>query len=117
MLARGDPRNALTAAERVIELAPVAPVGHVLRALVFYGNSGMHWADFNVRDLQKAAGYREGRPVSPAAVYLAPPFNRRKERFRSVSTSILRQTSEEIERAALDDFVEALRASRKEAGQ
>ena len=28
-------------------------------ALIYYGAAGMHWVDFKIRDLQKAAGYRD----------------------------------------------------------
>ena len=58
--------------------------------LIYYGAAGKHWVDFKVRDLQKAAGYRGARPVEVAAVYLAPPFDRRKERFQSLSVDVIR---------------------------
>ena len=61
-------------------------------ALIYYGAAGMHWVDFKIRDLQKAAGYRDSRPIPVSAVYVAPPFNHRKERFKSVSTEVIRQT-------------------------
>ena len=32
-------------------------------ALIYYGAAGMHWVDFKIRDLQKAAGYRDSRPI------------------------------------------------------
>src|SRR4029078_8825527 len=60
-------------------------------ALIYYGAAGMHWVDFKIRDLQKAAGYRDSRPIAVHAVYVAPPLNHRKERFKSVLTDIIRQ--------------------------
>ena len=50
-----------------------------------------------------------------SGVYLAPPFNRRKERFKSLTTEALRQTGEAFEPELLKDFVETLRQA-KEAG-
>jgi len=82
-------------------------------ALIYYGAAGMHWVDFNIRDLQKAAGYRDARPIPVGAVYLAPPFNRRKERFRSVSVEVLRQAADGLDRAVLGAFVDAIRGSRE----
>ena len=50
--------------------------------------------DFKVRDLQKAAGYRGSKPIDVRAVWLAPPFDRRKERFKTLSADVLRQDGE-----------------------
>ena len=77
--------------------------------LIYYGAAGMHWVDFKIRDLQKAAGYRDSRPIEASAVYLAPPFNRRKERFKSVTTEVIKQEGEEFVPESLADFVTAVR--------
>ena len=71
-------------------------------ALIYYGAAGMHWVDFKIRDLQKAAGYRDSRPIPVSAVYVAPPFNHRKERFKSVSTEVIRQ-AERLVRPGIAD--------------
>jgi len=78
-------------------------------ALIYYGAAGMHWVDFKIRDLQKAAGYRDSRPIPKSAVYVAPPFNHRKERFKSVSTEVIRQTKDSFDPGLLTDFVAAIR--------
>lgn len=78
-------------------------------ALIYYGAAGMHWVDFMIRDLQKAAGYRDSTPIPVSAVYLAPPFNRRKERFKSVLTEVLRQPDDQFDPGVLTDFVDSLR--------
>ena len=85
-------------------------------ALIYYGAAGMHWVDFKIRDLQKAAGYRDSRPISVNVVYVAPPFNHRKERFKSVLANVIRQPAGTFEAAFLTDFVEAIRNA-KEAGR
>jgi hypothetical protein len=82
-------------------------------ALIYYGAAGMHWVDFKIRDLQKAAGYRDSRPISVSTVYVAPPFNHRKERFKSVSVDVLRQPSESFDPAVLESFVQSLRQAKE----
>jgi serine/threonine protein kinase len=83
-------------------------------ALVYYGAAGMHWVDFKIRDLQKAAGYRDSRPIPVSAVYVAPPFSHRKERFKSVSVQVIRQTQESFDAGLLTDFVTAIRQAKDE---
>lgn len=82
-------------------------------ALIFYGAAGMHWVDFKIRDLQKAAGYRDSRPIPVSAVYVAPPFNHRKERFKSVSTTVIRQPTDTLVPEALAEFVVAIRKAKE----
>lgn len=77
--------------------------------LIYYGAAGMHWVDFKIRDLQKAAGYRDARPIAVSSVYVAPPLNHRKERFKSLSTEVIRQTGDSFEGGLLTDFVAAIR--------
>jgi hypothetical protein len=82
-------------------------------ALIYYGAAGMHWVDFKIRDLQKAAGYRDSRPIAVSAVYVAPPFNHRKERFKSVSAKVIRQATETFDPGLLTDFVAAIRQAKE----
>jgi len=82
-------------------------------ALIYYGTAGMHWVDFKIRDLQKAAGYRDARPIPVSAVYVAPPFSHRKERFKSVSTQVIRQPQDGFTPGLLTDFVVAIRQARE----
>src|SRR5262245_25254511 len=80
--------------------------------LIYYGAAGMHWVDFKIRDLQKAAGYRDSRPIPVSAVYVAPPFNHRKERFKSVSIRVIRQPNDSFTPELLTDFVAAIRLAK-----
>jgi serine/threonine protein kinase len=82
-------------------------------ALIYYGAAGMHWVDFKIRDLQKAAGYRDSIPIAVSAVYLAPPTNRRKERFKSLSIEVIKQESEKFDPALLKDFVAKLQQAKE----
>ena len=65
--------------------------------------------------LPKAAGYRDSRPIPVSAVYVAPPPNHRKDRFKSVSTQVIRQPGDSFAPGLLADFVAAARQA-KEAG-
>jgi serine/threonine protein kinase len=85
-------------------------------AIIFYGAAGNHWVDFNIRDLQKAQGYRGSLPIGARAVYVAAPLNHRKERFKSVSTEVIRQAAERFEPAALSGFVRTLKEAREGRG-
>jgi hypothetical protein len=82
-------------------------------ALIYYGAAGMHWVDFKIRDLQKAAGYREARPIPVSAVYVAPPSNPRKERFKSVVAQVIRQPQDGFAPNLLIDFVAAIRQAKE----
>jgi hypothetical protein len=83
-------------------------------ALIYYGSAGMHWVDFKIRDLQKAAGYRDSRPIPVSAVYVAPPFSHRKERFKSVSIEVVRQPDDNFAPGLLAGFVTAIRKLKNE---
>ena len=62
-----------------------------------YGQSGKAWVDIKVRELTKALGYRNGRPIDRAAVFIGPPEDRRKERFKSLSVDVLRGEGDELQ--------------------
>jgi len=73
--------------------------------LVYYGEAPKAWVDIKLRDLLKAAGYGRERPIAAQAVYIAPPFDHRKERYRSHQASVIRQTDELALGSELDAFV------------
>jgi len=83
-------------------------------ALIYYGAAGMHWVDFKIRDLQKAAGYRDSKPIAVSAVYVAPPSNHRKDRFKSVSAKVIRQAGDAFDPRLLADFVAAIRQAKED---
>ncbi len=72
--------------------------------IVFYGSARHTWVDIKLRGLMKAAGYGRTAPLAAQAVYIAPPFDRRKERFRSHSAEVIRQEGD-FEPALMEDFV------------
>jgi protein kinase-like protein/uncharacterized protein DUF4062 len=73
--------------------------------MIYYGAAPKAWVDIKLRELLKAAGYGRPTPIQVQAVYIAPPDDRRKERFRSHQASVIRQGSEFSTRPELDEFV------------
>ena len=78
--------------------------------LVYYGNTVKSWVDIKLRELTKATGYRDGRTIDHRCVYIAPPLDRRKERFKTLSGEVVRQNSTELNTDALDAFAKAIKA-------
>jgi hypothetical protein len=75
--------------------------------LIYYGNVRKSWVETVLRDLLKAPGYGRKGPFLSAAVYLAPPSDRKKERYRTHAADVLRQEGE-FQPGILEPFVVAL---------
>ncbi len=73
--------------------------------LVYYGSTPRAWVDIKLRELLKAAGYGREAPIAVQAVYIAPPDDRRKDRFHSHQAAVIRQPGEFTPVAELDTFV------------
>lgn len=80
--------------------------------LVYYGKCGKSWVDIKLRDLTKAAGYRGGRAIDVRAVYVGPPSDRRKERYKTLAAEVIRQEGDQFEADSLQSFVDALKAGK-----
>jgi class 3 adenylate cyclase len=63
-------------------------------ALVYYGAAPRAWVDIKLRDLIKAVGYGRENPIENQAVFIAPPHDHRKERYKSHTAKIIRQNEE-----------------------
>ena len=79
--------------------------------LIYYGSARHSWVDIKVRNLMKARGYGRTSDLSLQAVYIAPPIDRRKERFRSHTASVI-HGSDPFTGDVLQEFVKAIQASR-----
>ena len=73
--------------------------------LVYYGAAPKAWVDIKLRELLKATGYGRPAPIGVQAVYIAPPDDRRKERFQSHQAGVIRQPGDFEPSAELDTFV------------
>ena len=76
--------------------------------LVYYGAGRSAWVDIKLRGLLKAAGYGRQRELDLKAVYLAPPFDRRKERYRTHMAKVIQQPAT-FDGTVLAEFVESIK--------
>ena len=81
-------------------------------ALVYYGAAPRAWADIKLRDLIKAVGYGRENPIENQAVFIAPPHDHRKERYKSHTAKIIRQNEESFSpNDELKEFIEAMKGT------
>jgi serine/threonine protein kinase len=73
--------------------------------LIYYAAAPKAWVDIKLRELLKAAGYGREKPIAVQAVYIAPPHDHRKERYRSLQASVIRQEDEFTPSSELDAFI------------
>ena len=77
--------------------------------LVYYGAAPRAWVDIKLRELLKATGYGRAAPIPVQAVYIAPPDDRRKERFQSHHAGVIRQPGDFEPGPELHAFVSQIR--------
>jgi hypothetical protein len=77
-------------------------------AIIYFGSTTRHWVDFNARELIKATGYRDSNPIPVRAVFVAQPVDPRKDRYKSLTTDVIRET-EASNFPELASFVEQLK--------
>jgi len=77
--------------------------------LVYYGAAPKAWVDIKLRELLKATGYGRQVPIAVQAVYIAPPDDRRKERFQSHQAGVIRQPGAFGLCTELDTFVRQIK--------
>ena len=78
--------------------------------LIYYGAARHAWVDIKLRSLMKASGY--GEAVDVKTVYVAPPEDRRKERFRTRLADIIRQENA-FDPALLESFVQQVKEAKR----
>jgi serine/threonine protein kinase len=81
--------------------------------IVYYGQAPRAWVDIKLREILKAPGYGRSAPIRLQAVYIAPPDDRRKDRFRSHQAQVIQQPGAFQPGADLAAFVEAVKEGRK----
>ncbi len=80
--------------------------------LVYYGAARHSWVDIKLRSLLKDSGYGRTGDFRAQAVCIAPPLDRRKERFRSHTAEVIRQETA-FDPTSLQGFVQKLAHSSK----
>jgi hypothetical protein len=77
--------------------------------LVYYGSARKPWVETKLRDVLKANGYGRSQPLRHQAVYVAPPHDHRKDRFRTHNALVFRQPGETfVPTADLDAFLRGI---------
>jgi hypothetical protein len=76
--------------------------------IVYYGDVHELWLRAKLRDVLKIGGYGRTEPIKVKAIYVAPPLNPQKERFRTLEAKVIHGENG-LERHLLDGFVEDLR--------
>lgn len=79
--------------------------------LVYYGSAPRAWVDIKLRELLKAAGYGRTSPIGVQAVYIAPPEDRRKERYRSHQAHVILQPEGFAPSPEIAEFVAAVKGA------
>jgi hypothetical protein len=78
--------------------------------LVLYGAARSAWVDIKLRGVLKAKGYGREDDLNAQAVLVIPPFDRRKDRFRTHQAPVIRQ-QDQFRPELLTEFVTELRNS------
>ena len=76
--------------------------------LIYYGSVRHTWVDIKVRNLLKARGYGRTGDITLQAVYVAPPIDRRKERFRSHTAQVI-QAADPFDGNVFDEFIKSIK--------
>jgi hypothetical protein len=77
--------------------------------LVYYGSAPKAWVDIKLRELMKATGYGRANAIHLQAVYVAPPDDHRKERFRSHQAAVIRCSGAFAPTPELNAFVGSIK--------
>ncbi len=82
---------------------------HCDAVLIYHGNSDRAWVDMKLMNLMKSPGYGRTKPFAAKTVYLAPPMDRRKQRYRTHSAEVVVQEGDNFNPALLEAFTVTLK--------
>jgi len=95
--------------EAAIKQAHIEKMIHCDAVLIYYGNADRAWVDMKLMNLMKAPGYGRTKPFVAKTVYLAPPMDRRKQRYRTHSAEVLVQDGDAFTPAMLGAFTATIK--------
>lgn len=81
-------------------------------AIVYYGAAPKAWVDIKLRELLKAPGLGRDGAIEAQKVYVVPPGDRRKDRYRSLQAEVVRQGDGFEGSAELEAFVGTLKGAK-----
>ena len=96
--------------EALVKSAHIEKMIHCDGVIVFYGQSDRSWVDMKLMNLMKAPGYGRTQPFKATAVYLAPPVEKRKARYRTHQAAVIKQEGDQLDPASLGSFIDALKS-------
>jgi hypothetical protein len=79
--------------------------------LIYYGAAPRAWVDIKLRDTLKATGYGRKAPIDQQGVFIAPPMDHRKTRFKSLQSKVIRSAESIHANADLNEFIAAIKRS------
>jgi hypothetical protein len=77
-------------------------------ALIFYGNGTRAWVETKLMDIMQAPGYGREKEWLAKSVYIGPPEDRRKKRFKTHFAELV-QGESSFDQASILPFVNALK--------
>lgn len=77
--------------------------------LVFQAQASDLWLRRKLREIQKSAGFGRARPLLARGIYLAPPLDAAKERFRTLEAMVLREPASGFSAAVVEPFLDEIR--------
>ena len=95
--------------EAAIKQAHIEKMTHCDAVLIYYGQADRAWVDMKLMNLMKAPGYGRTKPFVAKTVYLAPPMDRRKQRYRTHSAEVVVQEGDAFAPALLGAFTATIK--------
>ena len=95
--------------EADIKQAHIEKMIHCDAVLIYYGNADRSWVDMKLMNLMKAPGYGRENPFTAKTVYLAPPMDRRKQRYRTHSAEVVVQEGDKFDPTPLESFISTVK--------
>ena len=95
--------------EAAIKQAHIEKMIHCDAVLIYYGNADRSWVDMKLMNLMKAPGYGRAKPFAAKTVYLAPPMDRRKQRYRTHSADVVVQEGDSFNPSLIEVFTATLK--------
>jgi hypothetical protein len=79
-------------------------------AFIYFGNGTRAWVETKLMDLMQAPGYGREKEWLAKSIYIGPPEDRRKKRFKTHFAELI-QAESVFDQAKVDTFVSLLKTS------
>ena len=79
-------------------------------AFIYFGNGTRAWVETKLMDLMQAPGYGREKEWLAKSIYIGPPEDRRKKRFKTHFAELI-QAESIFDQAKVDTFVSLLKTS------